>query len=97
MYENDHTDAELLRRELSAEFTLNEADEYDSFMRDTEGLLIDVGATTIEKGLDGNQVLDGFSIDFAVDLFNRGYTPEECAAEIFWERGLLGFRDGDAT
>jgi hypothetical protein len=99
MFENDHTDAELARREHDYEMggeTPNER-AYGEWTERAESLLIDAGVTTEQRGLDGDQETDGFSLDLAYELFLEGVTPEDYVTSVFFERGLLGFRDGDAT
>jgi hypothetical protein len=99
MFDNDHTDAELARREHEYEMGGQSADDkaYADFMERAVDLLVDAGVTTIEQGLDGDQETDGFSLDLAYELFLEGNSPEDYVTGVFFERGLLGFRDGDAA
>lgn len=98
MFDNDHTDAECVRREHAYEMGELSAEEraFERFCAKATGLLVDVGATTLEQGLDGDQETDGFSLDFAYDWFRDRGTPNDYVTEVLWQRGQLGFKDGDA-
>jgi hypothetical protein len=99
MFDNDHTDAEAARRELAYEMGEETPDErrYGLWVERAESLLIDAGVTTEQRGLDGDQETEGFSLDLAYELFLEGNSPEDFVTGVFFERGLLGFRDGDAA
>jgi hypothetical protein len=98
MFDNDHTDGELARREHNYEMGELSAEEraFERFCETATSLLVDVGVTTREQGLDGDQETDGFSLDFAYDWFRDRGTPNDYVTEVLFERGLLGFKDGDA-
>lgn len=99
MFDNDHTEAEAARREHAYEM----GDEsqtgraYGRWIDKVEALLIDVGATTEQKGVDGYEFEDGFSLDSAGLAFERGLSPQDYFADVLFQRGKLGFRDGDAA
>ena len=99
MFDNDHTDAEYARRELAYEMGEQSAEEraFERFCEPATSLLVDVGATTPEQGIDGDQETDGFSLDFAYDWFRDRGTPNDYVADVLFQRGKLGFRDGDAA
>jgi 1,2-phenylacetyl-CoA epoxidase catalytic subunit len=97
MFDND--DAEYARREHDYEMG-GQSDEdraYEKFKQIAVDRLVAACVTTPEQGLDGNQESDGFSLDLAYELFLEGHTPEDFVTGVFFERGLRGFRDGDAT
>jgi len=103
MFENDHTDAEIMRREH--EYEMGDTELVDSqqykgwaaWSEEVENLLIDVGATTPQRGLDGSEAEDGFSIDYAYTSFEAGLSPADYFADVLIARGQMGFRDGDAA
>ena len=99
MHINDHTDAELARREHAYEMGEDTPEEkaFDRFMDEAIDLLVDVGVTDRKQGLDGDQETDGFSLDFAFDFFRDGASPADYVADVLWTRGQLGFRDGEAA
>lgn len=99
MFDNDHTDAEIARRELAYEMGELTAEEraFAHFCDEATRLLVDVGVTTFEQGLDGDQETDGFSLDLAYDWFIDYGTPNDYVTEVLFERGKLGFKDGDAA
>lgn len=88
MCDNDHTDAELARRELAYEMGGGDDTDqrWDEFTSIVEDMLVEAGVTDRQVGLDGDQETDGFSIDFAYDAFERG----EFAGD--YARSVISFR-----
>lgn len=85
---NDHTDSELERRAHLAEMGgLTEQDmAWDRWSGRVEVLLIEAGITTRERGLDGDEDEDGYSIDFAYECFEVGRAPEDYAQQVIDRR-----------
>ncbi len=76
-YENDHTDSEFARREYDSEVgnvTRESVEDarWERWCNEVEKLL---GIET----LDGDQLEDGYSLDFALDHYEDRETPEQYA------------------
>ena len=77
MERNDHTDAEIARREHDYEMGGDTPYErrWDRWRQEVEKLL---GLST----LDGDQIEDGYSLDFANEAFDDGHTPGQYAERV---------------
>lgn len=90
---NDHTDAEIARREHDYEMGGETASEraWSRFVDDCEEELFKRGYGT---SLDGNEATDGYSLDTAHEAFRLGHTVEEYMETVDADRhdlGLLGY------
>ena len=84
---NDHTDAEIERRIHSHEMgEPSPADQaWERWTSRVEKLL---GIET----LDGDQLQDGYSLDFANEAFDDGHTPEQYATRVRNNQAALADR-----
>lgn len=92
---NDHTDAEYDRREHAYELGALAPDEIE-FERWSDAVVISlvaVGATTYQQGLDADDTVDGFSIDYAYEAFKEGLEPDDYFSDVLFKRQKLGFVD----
>lgn len=90
---NDHTDAEMIRREHAYEMGRENSQidtEWERWCDTVEAGLIEMGFSTPQRGIDGDQSEDGFSIDFAVDDFDDGLTPIQYLAKVAARRKEMG-------
>lgn len=85
---NDHTDAELVRRELAYEMGEESVDEiaWDAFTDLATEMLVVARLTDMAMGLDGEQDVDGFSLDQAYEWFERGETAGDYARAVIKAR-----------
>lgn len=59
---------------MATERAGNEKDDWERWVGKAEGL--------VGHSLDGNQDADGYSLDWALECFNEGSTPEDFVAMI---------------
>ena len=79
---NDHTDAEIVRREFGYEMGFDPGEaHWLAWCHKVEVLGIDfMRSASGNVGLDGNEDEDGYSLDGASDAFDAGKSPSEYVA-----------------
>ncbi len=84
----DNDDAEYARREMAYEMGDTPEDiRWQKWVDTAAGILIAYGCTTPAVGLDGDQIEDGFSLDFAHDAYRVGTSAEDYAEKILCDWG----------
>lgn len=85
--------------EINPHFALWAAENYVSPHERRWERWVDKVEKILGHSLDGNQVIDGFSLDFAYDAFGTGITADSYADEIrsseaYMQVGCMRFKGG---